>query len=71
MMKNQPQRLETRPGSLATLPLTDRTLFLLFRKGIPHLVSVSVIVLNLGLSVGLDLPSRDFFFVVFDDYVTS
>ena len=50
---------------MSVAPLTARTLFLLFRKGLPPLVSVSVIVLNFGLSVGLDVISRDFFFVAF------
>ena len=48
-----------------SLPFTDRTLFLLFRKGVPPLVSVSVMVLNFGLSVRLNVPSGDFFFVAF------
>jgi hypothetical protein len=47
-------------------PLLDRTLFFLFRKGVPPLLTVSVTVLNLlGLSVVLDLLSRDFSSFVF------
>ena len=46
--------------------LLDRTLFFLFRKGVPPLLTVSVTVLDvLGLSVGLDLLSSDFSLFVF------
>ena len=43
--------------------LLDLTLFFLFRKGVPPLLTVSVTVLDfLGLSIGLDLLLRDFAF---------
>ena len=46
--------------------LLDRTLFFLFRKGVPPLLTVSVTVLDfLALSIGLDLLSRDFRIFVF------
>ena len=46
--------------------LLDLTLFFLFRKGVPPLLTVSVTVLDfLGLSIGLDLLLRDFAFFFF------
>jgi hypothetical protein len=42
--------------------LSTRTLFFLFRKGVPPLLNVSVTVLYVGLIVRLDLLLRDFSF---------